>query len=148
MQFPKVNKLLLIFAPSINLIPLLLVAEALSLPARSIRLNLLNLISTSIPLFLSLYSIDTCKIACDLDDVSFAPVASCVLFLFPLFNIFNISLLLFIFISVIPLTIIPFSGSSLKSKYSLEVIFISVLSKLLLLIFLPINLSKSLIFSL
>ena len=76
MQFPKVNKLLLILAPSINLIPLFWVAEALSLPAKSIKLNLLYLTSKSIPLVLSLYSIATCKMAWERDEVSFAPVAS------------------------------------------------------------------------
>ena len=49
MQFPKVNKLRFIFAPSINLIPLLLVAAARSLPAKSIKLNLLNFIWKSTP---------------------------------------------------------------------------------------------------
>ena len=40
MQFPKANKLLLMFAPSYSLIPLFSVTLALSLPARSTRLNL------------------------------------------------------------------------------------------------------------
>jgi hypothetical protein len=44
-QFPKANKLLLILAPSTNLNPLLFVLLALSLPAKSIRLNLAIFIS-------------------------------------------------------------------------------------------------------
>ena len=40
MQFPKASSDLLIFAPSINLIPLFSVTAALSLPAKSIKQNL------------------------------------------------------------------------------------------------------------
>ena len=60
--------------------------------------------------------------ACDLELVSFAFVDSVVLFLFPFFNIFNICSLDFGIISVIPLTITPLLGSSLKSKFSLLLI--------------------------
>jgi hypothetical protein len=70
-------------APSIILIPLLCVLDALSEPAKSIRDNLPILNSASIPASLSLCSHIIYNTACDLDDVSFAPVASCVLFLLP-----------------------------------------------------------------
>lgn len=49
MQLPKANKLLLILAPSTSLIPLLLVFEARSDPAKSIKDNLAMLISAFIP---------------------------------------------------------------------------------------------------
>ena len=58
-QFPKVNKDLLILAPSINLIPLFLVTLALSLPAKSIRLNFPNLTL----FFFSLHDTIICNIA-------------------------------------------------------------------------------------
>ena len=48
-QFPKANKLLLMFAPSTSLRPLLLVLEALSLPARSINDSLAIFISALMP---------------------------------------------------------------------------------------------------
>lgn len=83
MQLPSANRDLFIFAPSIILIPLLLVLEALSEPAKSINDNLPTLSSASMPASLSLCSHIICKTACDLDDVSLAPVASTVLFLFP-----------------------------------------------------------------
>ena len=48
-QLPNANKLLLILAPSTSLIPLLLVLDALSDPAKSIKDNLAMLISALIP---------------------------------------------------------------------------------------------------
>ena len=57
--------------------------------------------------------------ACDLELVSLALVSSVVLFLFPFFKIFRISLLEFVIISVTLFIIIPLIGSSLNSKYSL-----------------------------
>jgi hypothetical protein len=83
MQFPRANNDLLMFAPSIILIPLLLVLDALSDPAKSIKDNLPILNSASIPASLSLCSHIICNTACDLDEVSLAPVASTVRFLFP-----------------------------------------------------------------
>jgi len=65
MQFPKASKDLLMFAPSCNLRPQLFVTEAHSDPARSIRANLLYLISTSTPASLSLCSTVTNRIAWD-----------------------------------------------------------------------------------
>lgn len=56
MQFPKLSRDLLIFAPSIILIPLFPVFAALSEPAKSIRDNLPSLISDFIPESFSLYS--------------------------------------------------------------------------------------------
>ena len=76
MQFPNANKDLLILAPSIILIPLLFVLDALSDPARSISDNLPILNSASIPASLSLCSHIIYKTAWDLEDVSLAPVAS------------------------------------------------------------------------
>ena len=64
------------FAPSIILIPLLFVLEALSEPAKSMRESLPILSSASIPASLSLCSQIIYRTACDLDDVSLAPVAS------------------------------------------------------------------------
>jgi hypothetical protein len=56
MQFPKLSRDLLIFAPSIILIPLFPVFAALSEPAKSIRDNLPSLISDFTPESFSLYS--------------------------------------------------------------------------------------------
>jgi hypothetical protein len=80
---PRANKDLFILAPSIILIPLLFVLEALSEPAKSIKDNFPILISASIPASLSLCSQIIYKTAWDLDEVSFAPVASYVLLRFP-----------------------------------------------------------------
>ena len=55
-QLPKASKDLLIFAPSIILIPLLPVFAALSDPAKSISDNLPTFISDFIPESFSLYS--------------------------------------------------------------------------------------------
>jgi hypothetical protein len=62
-QFPKAKSDLLMFAPSIILIPLLPVLAALSEPAKSIRDNLPSLISDLIPESFSLYSTIICKTA-------------------------------------------------------------------------------------
>ena len=72
MQLPNANNDLLILAPSINLMPLLLVLEALSDPAKSINDSFPILSSASMPASLSFYSHVICNTACDLDDVSFA----------------------------------------------------------------------------
>ena len=56
MQLPKAKSDLLILAPSIILIPLLLVLEALSDPAKSIRESFPILNSASVPASLSLCS--------------------------------------------------------------------------------------------
>ena len=73
---PKASKDLLMLAPSIIRIPLLFVFEALSEPARSISESLPILTSASMPASLSLCSQVIYRTACDLEDVSFAPVAS------------------------------------------------------------------------
>ena len=119
-QFPKVNKDLLIFAPSINLNPLFFVAPALSLPAKSIKFNFPNFTKLLLlfPLFFSLKDTFICNIACDLELVLLASVSSTVLFLFPFFNNINISFIEFVIISVTLLIITPSSGSSLNSKFS------------------------------
>jgi hypothetical protein len=49
MQFPKANNDRLIFAPSTKRMPLLLVLDALSDPAKSIKLSLAILISALAP---------------------------------------------------------------------------------------------------
>lgn len=64
------------FAPSISLIPQLLVFDALSDPARSIKDSFPVLTSAFIPLSLSRYSTDTCKTACDLELCQLASVGS------------------------------------------------------------------------
>ena len=69
MQFPKANNDLLIFAPSIIRIPVLLVFEALSEPAKSISESLEMLV---LDYSLGIWRICwhwTCNIACDLDEV-------------------------------------------------------------------------------
>lgn len=68
MQFPKASNDLLMFAPSIKRIPLLLVFDAHSDPAKSINDNLPDHTSAFIPQSLSHYSTTTCKTACDLDE--------------------------------------------------------------------------------
>ena len=65
--------------------PLFLVFDALSDPARSIRFSLA--IVTSLSLLLGFLSKDIIKTACDRDDASLAHVASLVLFLFPILMI-------------------------------------------------------------
>lgn len=75
-QFPRASKDLLIFAPSIILNPRLPVFAALSDPAKSINDNFPTLTSDFIPESFSLYSLIIYRTACDLDEVSFAPVAS------------------------------------------------------------------------
>ena len=83
MQFPKANRDLLMFAPSTMRMPRLPVLAALSEPARSMRDSFPHFISALTPESFSLYSQMICRTACDLDDVSLAPVASYVLFLLP-----------------------------------------------------------------
>jgi len=62
-QFPRANNDLLIFAPSISLIPLFSVFEALSLPARSIRDNFPTKTSALTPVSRFLCSIVIYRIA-------------------------------------------------------------------------------------
>jgi hypothetical protein len=83
MQLPNASNDLLMLAPSIILMPLFPVLAALSDPAKSISDNFPILSSASMPASLSLCSHMICRTACDLDDVSFAPVASHCLFLLP-----------------------------------------------------------------
>lgn len=63
MQFPSANSDLFILAPSISLNPLLLVFEARSEPAKSIKDNFPKTTYELIPLALSLYSTLIYKIA-------------------------------------------------------------------------------------
>ncbi len=86
MQLPKASKDLFMLAPSIILMPLLLVLLALSDPAKSIKDSLPILSSASIPASLSLCSHIICNTACDLEEVSFAPVASTYLLRLPKLN--------------------------------------------------------------
>lgn len=74
--------------------PLLVVLEARSDPARSTSDNFEVFISVLNPWFFSLDSTVTCRIPCDLDDVSLAPVASLVLLRCPTFNNELISMML------------------------------------------------------
>jgi hypothetical protein len=86
MQLPKASKDLLMLAPSIILMPLLLVLLALSEPAKSIKDSFPILSSASMPASLSLCSHIICKTACDLEEVSLAPVASTYLLRLPKLN--------------------------------------------------------------
>ena len=47
------------------------------------------------------------RIACDLDETAFAPVASFILFLFPIFNIVNTSFTLLVITSESPAIVTP-----------------------------------------
>jgi len=76
MQLPRASSDLLIFAPSTILMPRFPVLAALSDPAKSISDSLPILISDCTPVSFSLYSQMIYKTAWDLEDVSFAPVAS------------------------------------------------------------------------
>ena len=130
MQFPKANRDLLIFAPSIILNPRFPVFAALSEPARSIKESFPILISDFIPESLSLYSTIICRTAWDLDEVSFAPVASYVLLRFPYIRSSNISSGVWTSISLKPATQTPLIGSSLRSRKSLETIIKSLMFSL------------------
>ena len=118
MQLPRASRLLLMFAPSMSLIPRLLVLEARSLPARSIKESLAMLISAFIPCALSLCSTVIYSTACDREDVSLASVRSFVLSRFPYLMYFAISSTLVVMISVTPATQTPFILSSLSSRYA------------------------------
>lgn len=118
-QFPSANKLLLIFAPSTNLIPLLLVLDARSEPAKSISDSLAMLISALMPWALSLCSTVTYSTAWERDDASLASVRSLVRALFPYRMYRMISSVLVVIISITPATHIPLTASSLSSKLSL-----------------------------
>jgi hypothetical protein len=84
MQLPNANNDLFMKAPSCSRMPQLLVFEALSDPAKSINESLPDFLVKSESSILSHY---TWNIAWDLLDVSFAPVASYILFLFPYIKI-------------------------------------------------------------
>lgn len=103
------------FAPSIILIPLLLVRDALSDPAKSIRLNLPTCSSPLIPECFSVYSHVIYITAWDRDDVAFAPVASTVRLRLPYSNRLKISSAENTSFSVILATHTPLIGSSLNS---------------------------------
>lgn len=119
MQFPRASKLLLIFAPSTNLKPLLFVLDALSEPAKSIRESLAIFISALIPWALSLCSTVIYNTACERELASFASVLSFVLYLFPYLIYLIISSTFVVIISVTPATNTPLTPSSLRSRYSL-----------------------------
>ena len=122
MQFPSANNDLLILAPSIILRPRLLVFDARSLPAKSMRLSFPVLISASIPASRSLCSTLIQSTAWDLDDVSFAPVASQVLCWLPYIRSSKISSGVLTSISETPAIQTPLTGSSLRSSTSEETI--------------------------
>lgn len=82
-QLPSARSDLLILAPSTSLIPLLLVLDALSEPAKSIKLSLAIFISALAPCARSLCSTVIYKTACDLELASFASVRSFVRWLLP-----------------------------------------------------------------
>jgi len=82
-QFANANNEVLIFAPSLSLIPVFSVAFPHSEPARSISESFPVKISFSIPAVLFLIFTTSYKIAWDQLDVWFAFVASVVLLLFP-----------------------------------------------------------------
>lgn len=94
-------------APSTNLKPLLLVLDALSLPAKSISESFATFISALMPCALSLCSTVIYKTAWDLEDASFASVLSFVLALFPYIKYLTISSVFVVIISVTPLTHTP-----------------------------------------
>jgi hypothetical protein len=75
-QLPRANSDLLMLAPSIIRMPRFPVLAALSEPARSMRESLPTLISDLMPESFSLYSHMIYSTACDLEEVSLAPVAS------------------------------------------------------------------------
>lgn len=115
-QFPRAKRLLLMFAPSTNLIPLLFVLLALSDPARSIRLNFAIFISALIPWALSLCSTVIYKTAWDLEEASLASVLSFVLALLPYTIYLTISSVFVVMISITFATNTPFTASSLNSN--------------------------------
>ena len=139
-QFPRANNDLLILAPSIILMPLLFVLEALSDPAKSIKESFPILSSASIPASLSLCSQIIYKTAWDLDEVSLAPVASTCLFRLPKLWIVSkirsyirrskISSGVSTSISDNPATCTPLTGSSLRSKTSEETMIKSLIYSL------------------
>lgn len=112
-QFPRESKDQLIFAPSINLWPQFYVAAAHSLPARSIKFNFADQIS-SFPDPFVLFSTVIINTACDLLLTSFAAVLSVVLHLFPSSKDRMISSA-FVIINGSPVTQTPLMGSSLRS---------------------------------
>jgi len=114
-QLPKAKSDLFMFAPSIICKPLLLVLEALSDPARSIKLNFPTCTYPWIPACLSVYSQVICITACDLDDVAFAPVASTVRRVLPAIKRAKISSAEKTSTSFKLATTTPFIGSSLNS---------------------------------
>lgn len=110
MQFPRVRRDLLIFAPSIwrEFFP----PTALSDPARSTRLSLPMLTSYFIPRAFYLVSALTVRRAWDRDEASFDPVASLDRFAAPTFSRVTNSTREDIWISVAPWAYTPYLGSS------------------------------------
>jgi hypothetical protein len=76
MQLPKASNERLMLAPSTKRMPLLFVFDALSDPARSIKLSFAILISALAPCALSLCSTVIWSTACDLELASLASVLS------------------------------------------------------------------------
>lgn len=118
-QFPRDKSDRLMFAPSLNRIPRLLVREARSEPARSISDSLPCLTSALMPEAQSRCSTVTWRTACDRDECWFASVASCVLISFPICNSWSTSAELVAITSVIPAIVTPcFESSHSSSGFS------------------------------
>ena len=88
-QFANASSDVLIFAPSISLIPLFPVTVPLSEPARSIKESLPHKTSYSVFFILSLTANYIWHIAWDLDEVALAFVDSVVLLLLPVSIIYE-----------------------------------------------------------
>ena len=116
-QLASASRLVLIFAPSRSLIPRFSVTVPLSLPARSINESLPWSYSSSVFFILSFDSNIIWHIAWERLDSAFAIVASVVRLLLPIVSKFITSLGSFTTNSVTPAMQVPFTGSSLKSKY-------------------------------
>mmetsp|Transcript_38272 Transcript_38272/g.89363 ORF Transcript_38272/g.89363 Transcript_38272/m.89363 type:complete len:279 (-) Transcript_38272:397-1233(-) len=120
MQLASASSDRLMLAPSTRRAPLLSVAEALSLPARSMRESLPMRTCSTMSAPFSLCSTMICITAWLLLLVSFFLVGSTVRFWLPLCSSSIVSSTLLAEYSVIPATAIPFSGSSRKSRYPVE----------------------------
>ncbi len=86
MQFANARREVLIFAPSLNLMPLFSVTVPLSEPARSISDNFPQRTYSSVFLVLSFTLSWIWKMACEREEVWFALVDSVVLLLFPIWS--------------------------------------------------------------
>lgn len=116
MQFPSASKDQFIFAPSINLIPLLFVFDALSEPARSINDNFPYLTSALIPQSLSRCSTATYRTAWDHEECWLASVGSYVHLAAPKWSSLITSEVEEAMISVTPTINIPCYASSHRSN--------------------------------